>query len=209
MPSSHDGLVRLVARESSDDRVVEAFRLTDRAGFVPERLRKEAYADRPIPLPERQTTSQPSLIARMVEAARVGPDDKVLEVGTGFGFQTALLARLAGEVVSIERSEVLARGATENLARAGIVNASVIVGDGWEGCAERGPYDAIVVSAAAGEVPAPFAEQMNEGGRLVIPIARGGSDDVLLFVKRHGELQEVALLTPARFVPLVPGSPLS
>ena len=207
MPSSHDGLVRLVARETSDDRVVEAFRLTDRAGFVPERLRKEAYADRPIPLPERQTTSQPTLIARMVEAAAVTEEDRVLEIGTGFGFQTAVLARLAREVVSVERFEALARGAIENLERAGIANASVIVGDGWEGCRERGPYDAIVVSAAASEVPRSFAEQMNEGGRLVIPVARAGSDDVLLFVKRAKGLEEVALLTPARFVPLVPGAP--
>ena len=207
MPSTHDGLVRLIARECSDGRVVEAFRLTDRAGFVPERLRSEAYADRPIPLPERQTTSQPTLIARMVEAAKVGPDDRVLEVGTGYGFQTALLARLAREVVSIERSEVLARGAVHNLERASIANASVIVGDGWEGCREREPYDAIVVSAAASEVPRAFVEQMNEGGRLVIPVARAGSDDVLLFVRREGRLEKIALLTPARFVPLVPGAP--
>lgn len=207
MPSSHDGLVRLVARETSDGRVVEAFRRTDRADFVPDRLRKEAYADRPIPLPERQTTSQPTLIARMVEAAAVTDEDRVLEIGTGFGFQTAVLARLAREVVSVERSEALARGATANLERAGIANASVIVGDGWEGCRERGPYDAIVVSAAASEVPRSFAEQMKEGGRLVIPVARAGSDDVLLFLKRGEGLDEVALLTPARFVPLVPGAP--
>jgi protein-L-isoaspartate(D-aspartate) O-methyltransferase len=207
MPSSHEGLVELVARGSSDERVVEAFRLTDRAGFVPRAQRGAAYSDRPIPLPERQTTSQPSLIARMVEAVRVGEDDRVLEVGTGYGFQTAVLARLAKEVVSIERSEVLAEGARDNLDRAGIVNATVIVGDGWEGYRERAPYDAIVVSAAASEVPSSFVDQMNEGGRLVIPVASPRSDDVLLFVKERGALKKVALLTPARFVPLVPGVP--
>jgi len=209
MPSTHEGLVKLVARDSSDDRVVDAFRLTDRADFVPKSQRGAAYSDRPIPLPESQTTSQPSLIARMVESARVGPGDKVLEVGTGYGFQTALLARLAREVVSIERFAVLARSASENLARASIVNATVIVGDGWEGCREHGPYDAIVVSAAASEVPRAFSEQLNEGGRLVIPVARRGSDDVLLFVKKQGRLDESALITPARFVPLIPGAPAS
>lgn len=209
MPSTHEGLVALVAGDSSDSRVVDAFRHTDRVGFVPAEVRSHAYRDRPVPLPEGQTTSQPSLIARMVEAARIGPDDRVLEIGTGFGFQTALLARLAAEVISVERFEALARGARANLARAGIANATVIVGDGWEGYPERAPFDAIVVSAAASEVPSSYAGQLHEGGRLVIPVARPGSDDVLLFRKTGAELARVALLTPARFVPLIPGSPAS
>lgn len=209
MPSNHDGLVKLVARGSSDERVVDAFRRTDRGDFVPPRYRLEAYVDRPVPLPERQTTSQPSLIARMVEAAGIQPGDRVLEIGTGFGFQTAVLARLADEVVSVERHDSLAGAARDNLSRTGIVNATVIVGDGWEGCRERAPYDAIVVSAAATEVPEAFAEQMNEGGRLVIPVAGPASDDVLVFVKEGRELRKIGLLTPARFVPLVPGRPAS
>jgi protein-L-isoaspartate(D-aspartate) O-methyltransferase len=208
MPTSNEELVNLIARQpTSDPRVLEAFRRTDRAGFVPKGREGEAYVDRPVVLPERQTTSQPSLIARMIEAASIGPEDNVLEVGTGFGYQTALLARLAGRVTSLERLEELAETARANLAAAGIDNAEVIVGDGWEGYPGNAPFDAIVVSAAAPEVPGALVDQLAEGGRLVIPITRRGSDDVLLFKKEKGDLVQMALLTPARFVPLVPGSP--
>ena len=206
MPTSNEGLVSLIARQGTKDRrVLEALRLTDRADFVPEGREHEAYVDRPVGLPERQTTSQPSLIARMVDAAGVGPEDNVLEVGTGFGYQTALLARLARRVTSLERFEELAAAARANLEEAGIDNAEVIVGDGWRGYSAQAPYDAIVVSAAASEVPEALGDQLVEGGRLVIPVTRRGSDDVFLLTKRQGELMKVELLTPARFVPLVPG----
>jgi protein-L-isoaspartate(D-aspartate) O-methyltransferase len=208
MPTSNEGLVELIARQGvRDERVLEALRLTDRAGFVPKGREIEAYLDRPVVLPNRQTTSQPSLIARMIEAASIEPDDNVLEVGTGYGYQTALLARLASRVTSLERFEELAGAARLNLQAAGIANAEVIVGDGWKGYPDKAPFDAIVVSAAASEVPAALAEQLREGGRLVIPVTRGGSDDVFLFRKEKGDLVPVELLTPARFVPLVPGSP--
>lgn len=165
----------------------------------------EAYADRPIPLPERQTTSQPSLIARMIEAARPEPTDRALEVGTGYGFQTALLAKLVAGVVSIERFEALAGAARTNLARAGIENVRLLVGDGWKGVPEEAPFDVIIVSAAASEVPQALETQLSEGGRLVIPVRARSSDEVLLFEKREGRVNRVALLTPARFVPLVKG----
>jgi protein-L-isoaspartate(D-aspartate) O-methyltransferase len=208
MPPSNEGLVRLIARlGTADERVIQAFRDTDRVGFVPLGREGEAYIDKPVALPERQTTSQPSLIARMVEAAGVSSESNVLEVGTGFGYQTAILARLARRVTSVERFEALARAAVSNLAAAGIENAEVIVGDGWEGHAPAAPFDAVVVSAAASEVPAALGEQLTEGGRLVIPVSRRGSDDVFLFVKKEGRLVQVELLTPARFVPLVPGVP--
>lgn len=164
-----------------------------------------AYVDRPVPLPERQTTSQPSLIARMIEAARPLPGDRALEVGTGYGFQTALLAQLVGQVFSIERSEALASAARSNLARAGIENAQVLVGDGWEGVPEHAPFDVMVVSAAASKVPEALEEQLAEGGRLVIPVTSASSDEVLLFEKVQGLVKRVSLLTPARFVPLVKG----
>jgi protein-L-isoaspartate(D-aspartate) O-methyltransferase len=205
MPRSQQGLLRLLRREGIDPRVIEAFASVPREDFVPSSGRLQAYVDRPVPLPESQTTSQPSLIARMIEAARPSPTDRALEVGTGYGFQTALLARLVAQVVSIERFEVLATSARKNLERAGIENASVLVGDGWKGVPEQAPFDVMVVSAAASEVPDALEEQLAEAGRLVIPVRAATSDDVLLFEKRDGVLEKVSLLTPARFVPLVRG----
>lgn len=205
MPRSKQGLVRLLRRERIDERVIAAFEAVDRSGFVPADKAGDAYGDRPVALPEGQTTSQPSLIARMIEAAGPRPDHRVLEVGTGYGFQTALLARLVERVVSIERFDALAQAARTNLENAGIRNAVVIVGDGWEGVPAEAPFDSIVVSAAATKVPPALADQLADGGRLVIPVKAAMSDEVLLFRKSGLELEKVALLTPARFVPLVPG----
>ena len=208
MPRSHEALVRLIEKQGlSDTRIVDAFRVTDRADFVPQKFASEAYLDRPVPLPSGQTTSQPSLIAHMVDAAALGPKDTVLEIGTGFGFQTALLARVAARVVSVERLGDLAVAASDNLARAGIGNAEVIVGNGWEGAKDKAPFQAIVVSAAAVEIPEALVGQLAEGGRLVIPVKTAHSDDVLLYRKKEGELQKMRLVTPARFVPLVQAGP--
>lgn len=207
MPRDHAALIEQIEREVADGRIVEAFRQTDRADFVPGQLIAEAYLDRPVAIPGRQTTSQPSLIAHMIDALALSPEDRVLEIGTGYGFQTALLARLAAGVVSVERLKDLAEAARANLARAGIDTAEVIVGNGWEGASEKGPFDAIVVSAAAAEVPSALVDQLAEGGRLVIPVSAGNSDDVWLFVKRGGMLQKVRLVTPARFVPFLREGP--
>jgi protein-L-isoaspartate(D-aspartate) O-methyltransferase len=204
MPSSNEGLARLVERDLGPGPIADAFAAVDRAGFVPARSR-DVYSDRPVPIPEGQTTSQPSLIARMIQAVDPQPGDRVLEVGTGLGYQTALLAKLCREVVSMDRWETLVRLARANLEAAGTQNADVIVGDGWKGCPERAPFDGIVVSAAATEVPEPFVEQLTEGGRLVIPVKRRGSDEVTLYRKHAGALVPVRLVTPARFVPLVKG----
>lgn len=201
-------MVRLLRRDGvTDERVLAAFRHVAREEFVPSEARSQAYADRPIGILEGQTTSQPSLIARMIEAARIDPEDRVLEVGTGFGFQTALLARLAAEVVSIDRFASLIEVAEANLSRAGIKNVRSLVGDGWEGVPEHAPYGAIVVSAAATEVPPALKEQLSDGGRLVIPVKAANNDEVLIFEKDGDELKRIGLLTPARFVPLVPGAP--
>jgi protein-L-isoaspartate(D-aspartate) O-methyltransferase len=205
MPRSKEGLARLVEREGVSPRVSGAFRAVDRAEFVPEEARSHAYGDRPIAIPEGQTTSQPSLIARMVDVADVAATDRVLEVGTGLGFQTALLARLGAAIVSIDRHESLTAAARANLKRAGITNVVLVTGDGWLGTPEHAPFDAIVVSAAASEVPEALIEQLGEGGRLVIPVRGRAGDDVLLFAKRDGRLRRERLVTPARFVPLVPG----
>ncbi len=205
MRSDRDALNALIASEALDDpRIAEEFTRLDRAWFVPSGSEVEAYEDRPVQLPQGQTTSQPSLIARMIDAAAPKETDIVLEVGTGFGFQTALLGRLVRKVFSIERHEQLAAAAQENLLRAGTDNAEVIVGDGWLGWPPGEPYDAVIVSAAAETMPPALVDQLAEGGRLVIPLKNPGSDDVVLFVKETGgRLRRVRLVTPARFVPLV------
>ena len=205
MASGQEQLARLIERDGVAAPIVAAFRAVDRADFVPEEGKFDAYADRPVVIPEHQTTSQPSLIARMIEAAEVGPDDRVLEVGTGFGFQTALLAHLAREVVSIDRHSLLIDRARANLATVGITNVELVVGDGWKGWRARAPYAAIIVSAGAAEVPRAYRDQLIEGGRAVIPISSALGDDVYLFRLREGELAQERLLTPARFVPLIPG----
>ena len=186
-----------------DPRIAEAFRLVSREAFVPEAGRAVAYEDKPISLPERQTTSQPSLIARMIDAVSPADHERVLEIGTGFGFQTALLAHLASEVVSIERFAELAEAARDNLASAGIENVRVIVGNGWEGSREHAPFDCIVVSAAAADMPAALVEQLAEGGRMVIPMKEGRIDQVVLYRRKEGRVDRVAMITPARFVPFV------
>jgi protein-L-isoaspartate(D-aspartate) O-methyltransferase len=204
MPQSQEGLARAVERTGlMDPRIVEAFRRVPREEFVPEHLRREAYGDRPVPIPEGQTTSQPSLIAHMIDAAAPKRTDKVLEVGSGYGFQTALLALLAGRVISVDRWPALVEATKRNLERNGIEGVSVYEGDGWKGWPEEAPYDVIVVSAAAEEVPSALVDQLAEGGRLVIPVKRVRSDDVLLYLKKNGRLETVRLVTPARFVPLV------
>lgn len=200
-------LDELIAGEGVSAEVLEAFKRIPRARFVPPEDAPDAYQDRPIAIPERQTTSQPSLIARMIDAAEVGPSHKVLEVGTGYGFQTALLATLAREVVSVERFETLAAAARANLAAAGIVNARVMVGDGWEGVPDEAPFDAVIVSASAEKVPHALTEQMSTGARLIVPLQDRGGDDVYVFVREETGLGPGRLLVPARFVPLVRGLP--
>ncbi|MQA87004.1 MAG: protein-L-isoaspartate(D-aspartate) O-methyltransferase [Streptosporangiales bacterium] len=189
----------------TDRRVLDAVRSTPREGFVPAEYASLAYVDAPIPIGSDQVTSQPSLIAQMVAAARPGEDERVLEVGTGFGFQTALLARLARHVWSIERHADLADEARDNLAAAGVDNVTVLVGDGTQGLPEHAPYQGIVVSAAAPSVPDPLADQLAEGGRLVQPVGAGGDERVTLFGKRRGRLVELGMVSPASFVPLIGG----
>jgi protein-L-isoaspartate(D-aspartate) O-methyltransferase len=199
-----DALVRAVLAEGiRDPRVVEAFRRVDRAQFVPPELRPSAYEDRPIPIPHEQVTTQPTLIARMVAALRLNGSERVLEVGTGLGFQTALLARLAAHVVSIERFSDLAERARENLQAAGISDVGMVVGDGTLGVPQHAPFDAIVVSAASPHPPAPLGEQLVEGGRMVHPVGPGGAEEVVAFQKIGGRLVEQERLTPAAFVRLV------
>jgi protein-L-isoaspartate(D-aspartate) O-methyltransferase len=186
----------------SDERVLAAMNTTPRAGFVPGDHVTAAYRDEPIPIGHGQVTTQPSLSARMIEGLRLAGGDHVLEIGTGLGFQTALLARLAASVVSIERWPDLAGQARRNLARQGIGNVQVLAGDGSCGLPDRAPYDAILVSAAFPAVPAPLAAQLRAGGRLVQPIGPGGKEQVVLFEHSAAGLERRQVLTLARFVRL-------
>lgn len=208
--------------ESLDPRILEALRRVPRHVFVPEEQRPFAYENRPLPIGAGQTISQPYIVAIMTELARPGPQDRVLEIGTGCGYQAAVLGELAAEVDSIERVPELAAAAARRLDELGYVNIRVMTGDGTRGWPEGGPYDAILVTAAAQEkVPEALIAQLAPGGRLVIPVVRhprrggpaafdmrlawfGPEQDLMLFTKnRDGRLEQTKIL-PVAFVPLIP-----
>jgi protein-L-isoaspartate(D-aspartate) O-methyltransferase len=190
------------AREAgvTDERVLAAIAAVPRADFVPADWVERADVDAPIPIPHWQVTTQPTLVARMVEGLALTGDERVLEVGTGYGWETALLARLSREVFSVERFADLAE--TARAALAGIDNVTIVIGDGSEGWADNAPFDAILVAAAYPLVPAPLTEQLVEGGRLVQPIGHGGNEDVVLFQKRGAGLDSVRVISGAHFVRL-------
>jgi len=201
---SPEDLVRVLHAEGiRDRRVLAAFRAVSRAGFVPLDAAGQAYVDAPIRIPHGQVTTQPSLIAAMVAALGLTGSERVLEVGTGLGFQTAILAQLARWVVSVERFADLAAQARSNLAAAGLGRVRVVVGDGTLGVPEHAPYQAIVVAAASPQVPGPLIEQLAPRSRLVHPVGPGGHEQVTAFHKKADRLVADARLIPARFVPLV------
>jgi protein-L-isoaspartate(D-aspartate) O-methyltransferase len=192
----------VIAAGIRDARVIRVLCEVPRVLFVPADGVAEAYLDEPVPIPHGQVTTQPSLIARMIEALELTGTETVLEVGTGYGFQAALLARLSRAVWTIERWPDVAAAARANLARAGIVNVEVVTGDGTLGLIEQAPFDAIVVSAAFLRVPPPLAEQLALGGRLVQPVGPGGAENVGVFVKEPHGLVLRARIAQARFVKL-------
>jgi protein-L-isoaspartate(D-aspartate) O-methyltransferase len=185
-----------------DERLLAVMAELPRAAFVPPALAGDAYVDEPVRIPHRQVTTQPSLVAKMVAALELEGDERVLEIGTGYGYQSALLARLAGEVWSIELWADLSAAARTSLVAQRIANVHLVVGDGSRGLPEHAPFDAIVVSAAFPAVPEPLAHQLVAGGRLVQPIGPGGSEDVVLFRKGQHGLTRAGSLTAARFVRL-------
>jgi protein-L-isoaspartate(D-aspartate) O-methyltransferase len=196
-------LVTAARRAGVDDpRVLDAMRRVPRTAFVPLDQVELAYDDEPVPIPHRQVTTQPSLSARMVQALRLVGDEHVLEVGTGYGYQTALLAQLASFVISIERWPDLAEQARRNLAAQSITNIQVVDGDGTEGLPSAAPYDAILVSAAFPNVPEPLVSQLRIGGRLVQPIGPGGAERVTVFERAVDGLVSRTLVCHARFVRL-------
>lgn len=198
-----DGLAAVVRAEGvRDSRLLAAISDVPRGDFVPPALADRAYLDTPLPIRHEQVTTQPSLVGRMVEALGLSGRERVLEIGTGFGWQTALLARLAAHVWSIERWPDLAEEARQRLSRLHIDNVEVVVGDGTEGIPDRAPYDAIIVCAAFTSVPHALASQVATGGRLVQPLGPGGAEEVVLFSKSGAELERRRMITHAHFVRL-------
>ena len=190
-----------------DERVLQAMRELPREQFVAPELGDLAYADHPLAIGGGQTISQPLVVAAITQAARPRPGEVALEVGSGSGYQAAVLARLCDRVVGVERDARLAAQGAETLARLGIGNAEIHHGDGMLGWPEGAPYDVIVVSAAAPNLPPALTGQLTEGGRLVVPLARSGDEpqDLLLIRKVGGRL-ETEPLFPVLFVPLLPGT---
>jgi len=192
----------LRAKGVRDLAVLKAFAETPRHRFVPAALRHRAYEDRALPIGDDQTISQPFTQARYLEALRLTGRERVLEIGTGSGYQTALLAALAAQVFSVERVESLALAAREALREAGVANVSVLLGDGTLGWSAYAPYDAILVAAGGPVVPPPLLEQLATGGRLLMPLGARGAQTLTL-VERVGVEMRQTPLGGARFVPLV------
>jgi len=189
-------------RGVTDERVLQAMGRVPRHEFAPERYRDQAYEDHPLPISEGQTISQPYIVALMLEALALSPEDKVLEVGTGSGYVTALLAELVEQVISIERHPSLGDQARQLLADLGYGNVRVIAGDGSRGVAEFAPYNAIIVSAAAPRLPPELVEQLAEGGRMIVPVGEGDSQQLLLVSRENGQIV-TRYRELCRFVPLI------
>jgi protein-L-isoaspartate(D-aspartate) O-methyltransferase len=193
---------QLVRRGIVDIRVLAAMERIPREIFLPPDVRREAYRDRAVAIDCGQTISQPYIVALMTEALELSGHEKVLEVGTGSGYQTAILSQLADQVVSIERHPELAKSAAERLRRLGFKNVRFRVGDGTLGSEADAPFDRIIVTAAAGVLPPALLAQLVEGGRLVIPIGNDQSQSLEVVQKLAGQ-SKVSRLTGCRFVPLV------
>lgn len=197
---------QLRARGIRDERVLTAMARVPRHEFVPSEFRLQAYEDHPLPIGQDQTISQPYMVALMLEYLAVEPENTVLEIGTGSGYQSALLAELAKHVYTIERHPALANFAARDLTRLGYSNVTVLVRDGSHGLPEHAPYERIIVSAAAPRVPPALLAQLSEGGRMILPVGSEHAQELQLIRKKNG----VALATSlegCRFVPLIVDNP--
>jgi len=196
---------QIVARGVLDGRVLQALGRVPRHAFVPEALRAQAYEDGPLPIGYGQTISQPYIVAFMTEALALRPADRVLEVGTGSGYQAAVLSELVAEVYSVEIVAPLARRAEADLARLGYDRVHVRAGDGHLGWPEAAPFDAVIVTCAPEQVPPALVDQLKAGGRMIIPVgSQWGAQDLYLLRKGPKGLARQAVL-PVRFVPMVKG----
>jgi protein-L-isoaspartate(D-aspartate) O-methyltransferase len=193
---------QLMGRDIEDNRVLEAFLEVPRHEFVPEEQQDSAYEDRPLPIGKDQTISQPYIVAEMIQALKPEAGDRVLEVGTGSGYATAILSRIVAEVYSVERFEELARKAENRFQSLGYDNIEVHVGDGTKGWSEKSLYDGILVSAAAPGVPAPLEKQLASGGRIVVPVGEKGMQKLFRIENKEGKLEK-SNLGMVRFVPLI------
>ncbi len=191
---------QLTARGIRDGRVLQAFRQVERHRFVPPEYLSLAYGDHPLPIGHDQTISQPYIVALMTELVAIDSTDKVLEVGTGSGYQAAILSLLASRVYTIEILKPLAESARTRLEKLGYSNVTVRAGDGYRGWKEEAPFDGIIVTAAPTEIPPPLIEQLADGGRLVIPV--GDHWQELILLTRDGDNIERTSITPVRFVPM-------
>jgi protein-L-isoaspartate(D-aspartate) O-methyltransferase len=193
---------QLRRRGIRDERVLEAMRLVPRHEFVPPELVDAAYDDRPLPIGEHETISQPYIVAAMTQAARVAPGDKALEIGGGSGYQTAILAQLGASVCTIEINPQLAEAARERLQRLGYGSVKVFAGDGSEGLTAHAPYEVVIVSAGTPSVSPILLGQLAEGGRLVVPVGNLRQQELLLLSKQDGQIT-TRQLDVCQFVPLV------
>jgi protein-L-isoaspartate(D-aspartate) O-methyltransferase len=189
-------------RGVASQRVLDAILSVPRHEFVPEKFRADSYADKPLPIGEGQTISQPFMVGAMTEALELSGSERVLEIGTGSGYQSAVLSLLAREIISIESHTSLALTAQERLGRLGYANVHIHNGDGSLGFADAAPYDAILITAAAPEIPPVLAVQLREGGRLVIPVGGQQNQELLQVRKEDGALHS-RVLFDCRFVPLL------
>ena len=189
-----------------DERVLAAMTLLARSDFVPDRLRDIAFQDEALPIGEAQTISQPYVVAYMTEQLRVEPHHRVLEVGTGSGYQAAVLSRLAGKVITVERYRTLAEAARIRLTTLGYDNVEVCVGDGLAGIPERAPFDRIIVTAAAEAIPDKLVAQLAEDGIMVLPLGPHSSSQQLVKLTKRGAGLDREDLIGVRFVPLLPGT---
>ena len=192
---------QLMARGINDARVLAAMAKVPREEFVPRESRAVSYEDGPMPIGHGQTISQPYIVAFMTEQLRPKPSDRVLEVGTGSGYQAAILAGLVKDVYTIEIIGALAKDAEATLQRLGFKNVHVKAGDGYRGWPEQAPFDAITVTCAPDHVPQPLIDQLKEGGRMIIPVGGFGDQELYLLEKKNGQLQRQSVL-PVRFVPM-------
>jgi len=196
---------QIEARGVRDTRVLEAMRKVPRHRFVPESYISMAYADFPLAIGEGQTISQPYIVAFMTEALSLKPEDRVLEIGTGSGYQAAVLAEIVKEVYTIEIIPSLGKKAEKLLKELGYDNVHVKIGDGYKGWPEKAPFDAVIVTCAPEAVPQALIEQLGEGGRMIIPVGKAGAvQELVRGVKVNGELRTQEVL-PVRFVPMVKG----
>ncbi len=191
---------QVAARGIKTPRVLKALREVPRHEFIPEAVRSKAYRDHPLPIGYRQTISQPYIVALMTEELALSGDERVLEIGTGSGYQAAILARLAERVYTIEIVEELAERAQRDLTRLGFDNVEVRAGDGYRGWPEHAPFDAIIVTAAPDHIPQPLLEQLSTGGRMILPV--GDLSQQLVVLRRTADGIERERVTDVRFVPM-------